>query len=1053
MMRGIIMSSMKARLVVASVAAILIVFGLLQLRNMQLGIFPEFSPVYVEVQTEALGLSADEVEQLLTVALEQDLLNGIAYLDEIWSESMPGLSRVVCVFEPGTDPMVARQVVAERLTQAHALPHVSKPPVMLQPYSSTSRVMKVGLTPSSQELSLIDLSVLARWTIQPYLMGVEGVANVSIWGQRKRQLQVQVNPETLAGNGVVLQDVIKTTGEALWVSPLSYLNSSTPGTGGFFDTPNQRLGIRHVLPITTPEELAQIPLYGHPDKLLGDVSTVVENHQPLIGDAIVNDSPGLMLVIEKFPWASTVKVSEAVEDALDKLAPGLAGVSFDTEIYMPANFIEASFDNLSVTMGIGLAIVLLLIFLFFYEWRTALVSFISILLSLTAGAYVLYLQGTIFDMMVLAGLIVALGVIVDDAVSTVENIRRRLQEAADAGSEKTTAVIIRDAAAEIRSPIFFATMILVLTVLPMYFIEGVSGAFLTPLATSYMLALAASTLTALIVTPALSYMFLSRSNTGYRQSPLLAPVKAAFGSGISGIIQKPAMGFITLAVIAVIGLLALSMINLGPRLPIPQERDLVVKWDAPYGTSHPEMTRITKEAIGKLRTVDGVTNVAAHIGRAVMSDKVSNVHAGEIWINMDEDADYDKTLASIQEVVDGFSGMSTEVTTYQRQSLNKSLTGSNHLYAVRVFGENQDILTQKAEEVQKAISGIGGISSPKVEYPPMEPNIEIRVDLEKAREYDIKPGEVRRTAATLLSGINVGSLFEGQKVFEVVVWGVPEVRKSIESVKNLLVDTPDGGQVRIGDVAEVREKANPAVVRRDKVSRFMDVTFNVEGRNRTLSADIDRSLAQVDFPLEYHAELVGDFLKIQEAESRVRGIVIASLIGIFLLLQAAFWSWRLALVVFPSLLVTLSGGMVAVLLNGGNLTLGHLAGLLAVLGIATYNGVLLIKHFKRRELIDGENFGAELVQNVVRDRVGPILMTTIITLGAFLPFAFLGGNVPGLEMLHPMSLVMIGGLVSSLLVNLLVMPALYLQFGKVPDTVIEEEKAMLELDVDTVPSI
>ena len=933
------------------------------------------------------------------------------------------------------------------------MPHVSKPPVMLQPYSSTSRVMKVGLTPSSQELSLIDLSVLARWTIQPYLMGVEGVANVSIWGQRKRQLQVQVDPETLAANGTTLHDVIKTTGEALWVSPLSYLNSSTPGTGGFFDTPNQRLGIRHVLPISTPEEMAQLPLHGHPNMLLGDVSTVVENHQPLIGDAIVNGSPGLMLVVEKFPWASTVKVSEAVEDALDKLAPGLAGVAFDTEIYQPANFIEASFDNLSLAMGIGLGVVLLLLFLFFYEWRTAVVSFVAILLSLTAGAYILYLQGTIFDMMVLAGLVVALGVIVDDAVSTVENIRRRLYQANEAGSDKTTASIILDAATEIRSPIFFATMILVLTALPLYFIEGVSGAFLKPLASSYMLALAASTLTALIVTPALSLIFLSKSKPGYQPSPLLASLQAAFGSGVARIIQKPAMGFLTLAAIALVGIVALSTINLGPRLPVPQERDLVIKWDAPYGTSHPEMARITKEAIGKLRTVDGVANAAAHLGRAVMSDKVSNVHAGEIWVNVDEDADYDNTLASIQKVVDSYSGMSTEVTTYQQQSLTKSLTGTNHLYAVRVYGENQDVLTQKAEEVQKAISGIGGITEPKVEYPPMEPNIEIEVDLDKAREYDIKPGDVRRTAATLLSGIGVGSLFEGQKVFEVVVWGVPEVRSSIETVKNLLVDMPDGGHVRIGDVADVREKANPAVVKRDKVSRYMDVSFSVPGgKTGTLAADIGRSLAQVDFPLEYHAELVGDFLKIQESERRVMGIVIAAMIGIFLLLQAAFWSWRLALAVFPSLLVALSGGMLAVWLTGGNLTLGHLAGLLGVLGVATYNGVLLIKHFKRRELMDGEAFGPNLVQRGVQERVAPILMTTIITALAFLPFAFMS-NAPGLEMLHPMSLVMLGGLVSSLLVNLFVMPALYLQFGKVSETMMEEEKAMLELDVETVPSV
>ena len=1043
------MSSMKARLVVVSIATLLIVFGIAQLRNMQLGVFPEFSPVYVEVQTEALGLSAEEIEEILTVALEQDLLNGVAYLDEIWSESLPGLSRVVCVFEPGTDPMIARQVVAERLTQAHALPNVSRPPVMLQPYSSTSRVMKVGLTPANQEMSLIDLSVLARWTIQPYLTGVEGVANVSIWGQRERQLQVQANPEILAEKGVALHDVIKTTGEALWVSPLTFLNSSTPGTGGFFDTPNQRLGIRHLLPISSAEDLAQVAVYGHDNMVLGDITTVVENHQPLIGDAFINGNPGLMLVIEKFPWASTVKVTEAVEDALEKLAPGLSGVTFDTEIYMPANFIEASFINLTMALGIGFALIIAMLFLFFYEWRAALISLISILVSMIAGAYVLYLQGTIFNMMVLAGLMVALGVIIDDAISTVENIRSRLQQAREKGSDKKTAGIILEAAREIRNPVFFGTMILVLAALPLFFFEGTAGAFLSPLAFSYILAMAASTLTALIVTPALSLMLYSHSGTGKRESSLLASLVNSFNSGAASFVNRPAMSYLTMAVIAVVGILALSMINLMPKVPIPQERDLLIQWNAPYGTSHPEMSRITQEAIGKLRTVPGVTNVAAHIGRAIMSDKAINVHSGEIWISMDDDVDYEKTLATLQEVIDGYPGMESDILTYREQVLNRNLsgTGGKH-HAVRVYGENPDLLRQKAEEVQKALSGISGITDPQVDYPPMEPTIEIEVDLEKAKNYGIKPGDVRRAAATLLAGIQVGSLFEGQKVFEVVVWGVPEVRNSINSVRNLLVDTPNGSHVRIAEVADVREKSNPAVVRREKVSQYMDVNFNIPGGNiNAVAGDIERSIAQVDYPLEYHAELIGDYTKIQQAKSQVLGIAIASLIGIILLLQAAFWSWRLALVVLPSLLFGLSGGMVVIWLTGGDLTMGALGGLIAAFGVATYHGVLLIKHFNRLDM-DGDTFGPGLVLRGIQDRLPAMLMSTITIALAFLPFAFFGKS-PGMEMLSPMSVVMLGGLVTSTIANLFVLPSLYLTFGKVPEETMEEEKSITDLDVVT----
>lgn len=779
---------------------------------------------------------------------------------------------------------------------------------------------------------------------------------------------------------------------------------------------------------------------------LGDIATVVEDHQPLIGDAIVNGTSGLLLVIEKFPWASTREVTENVEHALDALSPGLTGVAFDTEIYQPADFIEASFNNFTMAMGIGLLVTALLL-LFFYEWRTALIGLVSIVLSFLTGAYLLHLQGTIFDLMVMAGFLVALSVIVDDAITSLDNIRRHLDQRRQEDSTKTNANIILEAALEMRSPIFFATAILLLAVLPMFFIEGISGAFVGPLALSYILALAASTLTALLVTPALSLMFLSTSSNIYRNSPALSSLITSSIKGVRQFIQKPMASYGTLAIIALVGIVALIMIDWGPRLPIPKERDLLIQWEGEHGTSHPEMVRVTKDVISKLGTIPGIENAAGHLGRAVMSDKINNVHAGEIWICMDEEVDYDQTLSSIGKVLEDYSHISSKITTYRKQVIDNSLIGTDHIYAVRVYGENQDVLKHKVEEVHAAVSTIGDFYDVQVDYPPMEPTLEIEVDLEKARNFGIKPGDVRRTAATLLAGIEVGSLFEGQKVFGVVVWGVPGVRNSINSVRNLLVDRPNGSQVRIGDVAEVREKQNPAVIRREKVSQYIDVTFNSTRNNiKAIISDVDASLAQVDFPLEYHAELVGDFAEIKEAKKRISGIVIASLIGIFLLLQAAFWSWRLASVVFPSLLSALSGGLLIMLLNGGHFTLGGMAGLLAVFGIASYNGVLLIIHFKQLEMNDVIPFGTDLILLGVKNRLGPILMTTIITGVALLPFAFLG-NAPGMEILHPMALVTIGGLVTSLLVTLFVLPALYLAFGSVTEEVIAEEKSILELDV------
>jgi Cu/Ag efflux pump CusA len=341
--------SLRSRGVVIVLAAALLVVGATQLRDMPVDALPEFTPPTVEVQTEALGLSAAEVEQLITVPLEQDLLNGVAWLDTIRSESVPGLSRIEMIFEPGTDPLKARQVVQERLIQAHALPQVSKPPQMLQPLSSTSRVMMIGL--SSEKLTPIELSVLARWTIRPHLMGVPGVANVAIWGQRERQLQVQADPERLREHGITLNQVVETAGNALAVSPLTFLEASTPGTGGFVDTPNQRLGIRHVLPIVTPGDLAKVAVADTEDEgralRLGDVTNVVEDHQPLIGDAVFGEGPGLLLVVEKFPGANTREVTAEVDEAMAGLAPGMAGVEVDSSLFRPASFLEAALGNLS----------------------------------------------------------------------------------------------------------------------------------------------------------------------------------------------------------------------------------------------------------------------------------------------------------------------------------------------------------------------------------------------------------------------------------------------------------------------------------------------------------------------------------------------------------------------------------------------------------------------------------------------------------------------------------------------------------------------------------
>ena len=363
MLRGIVNLSLQIRFLLVSLAAALLIAGAVQLRNQPVDLLPEFSPPRVEVQTEALGLASAEVEALITVPLEE-MLSGVPWLQSMRSTSITGLSSIVLVFEPGTDVMDARQMVQERLLQTSALPKVSKRPAMLQPVSSTNRVINIGL--SSDKLSLIELSILARWNIKPRLLGVPGVANVAIWGQRERQLQVLVDPERLQEKGVRLTEVMEAAGDAMWSSPLSFLKASTPGNGGFIDTPNQRLDLRHVQPITSPEELSRVTFLGPGGALLrlGDVANVVEGHPPMIGDGIVNDGPGLVLVVEKFPWANTLEVTEGVEEALEALKPGLPGVEVDSTTFRPATFIEMSINNLAKALVIGAVLAVVALFAF-----------------------------------------------------------------------------------------------------------------------------------------------------------------------------------------------------------------------------------------------------------------------------------------------------------------------------------------------------------------------------------------------------------------------------------------------------------------------------------------------------------------------------------------------------------------------------------------------------------------------------------------------------------------------------------------------------------------
>ena len=1031
-MRWIVQSSLRFRFLVVFVAFALMVFGITWTREMPVDVFPEFAPPRVEIQTICIGLSAQEVESLVSVQLEQ-ALQGLPGLEVMRSKSIPDLSSIELLFKPGTDEIFARQLVAERLVAVTAkLPNWAAPPFIMPPAATTGRIMKIGLT--SKELSVIDMSMIAYWKIRARLLGIPGVANVLIWGERIEMPQVRVDPRRMQLHDVSLDEVREITANALDTGILFYSDGAIVGTGGFIDTPNQRLGIRSVLPILSAEDLAQVPINDEKKSdatplVLNDVADVVVDTWPLIGEAVINDGPGLMLIVMKYPWANTLDVTQEVEEAIGAMRPGLPGLEIDTTIFRPASFIELSIDNLTESLLVGAVLVVLVLLLFLWDWRIAMISLVIIPVSLMIALLVLNLRGSTLNVMVLAGLSIAIGAVVDDAIVDVENIVRRFRQLRKQGSTLSTARIILEASLEVRGAIVYASLIEISALMPVFFLRGVSGSFFRPLATAYVVAGLVSPLVALTVTPALMLILLANARHEERVSPLLPWLHRAYEWMLAPIIRKPRLAFISVGAIVVAGLAVIPL--LGESLfPEFKQRDFLMHWITKPGTSVIEQRRITTLASIEMRSIPGVRNFGSHIGQAMLADETVGVNFGENWVSIDPQADYDTTVAALQQAVDGYPGLFTNVLTYMNESIDEVLSGSKDALDVRIIGSDLATLRSLAEEVEHALSGIDGLVDLHVELQSEIPQVQVKVDLAAAQRYGLKPGDVRRAAGVLLAGEEVGDIYRDGKAYDVNVWSTPETRNSLTDIENLLLDTPSGGHVRLGDVADVHLAPAASVIFRENDSRRIDVDANLRGRDLGAVAEaVKRALQTVEFPLGYHAEVLGEYAERQAAQRSILIAGLVAVIAIYLLLQTSFQNLRLANLTFFTLPWALVGGVLAAYFSSGIISLGSLIGFLTILGIATRNGIMMISHFQHLEKEEGETFGPALVLRGARERLAPILMTALTTGLALVPLV-IAGDIPGQEIEYPMAIVILGGLVTSTLLNLFVVPSLYLRFGK-----------------------
>ena len=600
-----------------------------------------------------------------------------------------------------------------------------------------------------------------------------------------------------------------------------------------------------------------------------------------------------------------------------------------------------------------------------------------------------------------------------------------------------------------RGPLTYGTVIALLLIVPILVLDGEPGAFMPPLVLSYAGAVIAAFVVALTVTPALSRIVIGNSGAA-RTSPVVGWLQPRYDRGVATLVRSVAPGIVVGVVLLVVGLVVLPFLDRGDSIvPEFEDRSLLVQWEGAPGMSLPEMQRIVARAGTEIDELDGIDSVGGHVGRAILGDQTVGVNSGELWVTVDPSANYGDTVSSIEEVATGYPGVHGTVLTYPRERVNDVLDNPNGVrgkdLTVRVFGANQDVLNETTDDVRAAIDDVDGVEGVVIDSPIVEPTLDVEVDLDRAQAFGIKPGDVRRTAATMFNGITVGNLFEEQKIFEVTVEGADDLRGSVDDLRNLQIDLPSGGQVTLSEVADVNVVASPNVIKHEDISRYVDIGLDVGGRDLdAVAGDLQAAIADVDFPIEYHAEVLEDFENRQSDRVLFIGLAIAALIGIFLLLQAAFSSWTLAAVLFVALPGALTGGLIAVLIDADDVTIGSLAGLLAVYALAARAAVLFVKRCQaiedHRSAVfgaqpssaslddEGEVFGPELVRSVAAERFGPTIATAGALILVFLPLTFAGGA--GLEVIGPMAAVVLGGVITTALLTLFVVPSLYLWFGK-----------------------
>jgi len=1018
MLRGLISFALRFRLVVVLLAAVLLAGGGLALREAPWDIFPEFAPGMIIVQTEAPGLSAEEVERLVTLPVEA-ALGGVYRLETLRSSSIPGLSAITAIFDEGADVLQARQAVNERLAEvAPRLPQGVEPPRMGPLTASTSRLLMIGLT--SDTVPATQLRTFAERTFRIRLQSVRGVAHVEVFGGEVKQYQVRLVPRRLQQFGLSVQQVVAAAREATGF-----------GGAGFFDTANQRLPIRQRTRIESAAELAAAPVLVQAGRVvtLGQVAEVTAGAADKPGDATVNGRPGVVLIVHKQPYFNTLGVTEAVQQALEELKPALPkGAQVHPQLFRQASFIQRAIGNLNVAILWGCGLVTLILIAFLFQWRTVVISLSAIPLSLLGAVVILRGFGASLNTMTLGGLAIALGEVVDDAIVDVENVLRRLRENRRRQEPRPAFQVILDASCEVRGAVVYASFIVVLVFVPVFFLGGLGGKFFRPLGFAYVTAILVSLVVAVTVTPALCLALLprARSDRGH-EPPWIAGLKGAYGKLLSGVLRHPRW---TVAFALLLFVAALAVVpHLGGQfLPDFREANFQVFMRGMPDSSLGESMRMGNRLADRLRAeVPAVLSVAQQIGRAELSEDTWGPETSEVWIVIREDADVDQVVGQVRESLEKMPGYVFQVKQFLRERIDEVLTGTTADVVIRIAGPDLGVLRSQAEVVRAAIQDVPGVADLQVEQQVEVPQVEILLRPKDVARYGLSVGGLHEMIRALLGGTRVGQVYEGDAVVDVVVRADPAIRRNPLALRELLIDLPGGDKIPLRAVADVDVVDAPNAINREGGSRRLLVTFNAEDRDvASVVEDVEARLADraSSLPAGYHLELAGEHEARREAVNRLVLLGAAALVGIFILLYLDFQSIRLTLLVMLSVPLAWIGSVAAVLLSGSHVSLGSLVGLITVFGIVVRNGILMVSHYEHLRLSEGQSPGLEHLLRGAKERLVPILMTASATALALVPLV-VRGDLPGHEIEYPMALVIVGGLVSSTLLTLFVLPALY----------------------------